>query len=119
MMVRVMTWLPNARRWMQTMHKAPAEDVLRMAAALLALAVLATLAVIPTPVLARGPVLCTWRILFGVQCPTCGMTRAFSSVLHGQFHAAFQYNKLVTVVFPFTCAVLLRELFRLRRLFAH
>ena len=111
-----MAWTRSGRRWIENIRRASQEDALRLAAAFLGLAALVALAIIPTPVLERGPVICLWRNLFGIQCPTCGMTRAFSSVLHGHFRAAFQYNKLVTIIFPFTCAVLLRELVRLRRL---
>jgi hypothetical protein len=100
------------RQWAQ---KICTEEAMRIAAALLVLAAMAALAVIPTRVVEHGPVICMWRNLLGIQCPFCGMTRAFSSVLHGQFRAAFQYNRLVTVVFPFTCAMLVRELLRLRR----
>jgi len=108
----------SARRWLRVMRNAPQDEVWRVATVLAASAALVALAIIPTPVLERGPVICVWRNLFGIQCPTCGMTRAFSSVLHGQFRAAVQYNKLVVLVFPFTCALLFRELARLRRLLA-
>jgi hypothetical protein len=55
---------------------------------------------IPTAWLERGPSLCLIRRIFGVRCPGCGMTRAFSCIVHGKFKQAFQYNKLVVVVFP-------------------
>jgi len=54
--------------------------------------------------------ICLIRTLFGVPCPGCGMTRAISCVFHGHFKRAFQYNKLVVVVFPLLCYCWLRAL---------
>jgi hypothetical protein len=84
-------------------------------AVLLGVAALLALAIIPTGILEKGPVLCVWRNLFGIHCPTCGMTRAFSSLLHGKLVSAFEYNKLVVVVFPIYCAILCREAARWRK----
>ncbi|HEX7715187.1 MAG TPA: DUF2752 domain-containing protein [Bacillota bacterium] len=58
------------------------------------------LMVIPTATLETGPVLCLFRILWGIRCPGCGMTRALSCVLHAHFSQAFYYNSLVVLVFP-------------------
>lgn len=85
---------------------------LRVSGVLLGAAVLLALAIIPTEMLVRGPSLCVWKNLLGIQCPTCGMTRAFSSILHGRFIQAIQFNKLVVVVFPMFCALLFREAVR-------
>lgn len=73
---------------------------------LLPLALIAT----PTAWLERGPSLCLIRRVFGVRCPGCGMTRAFSSVVHGKFKQAYQYNKLVVIVFPLLCYVWAKSL---------
>lgn len=35
-----------------------------------------------------GPA-CTWVMLFGYPCPTCGMTTAFAHTVRGQFLSAF------------------------------
>ena len=37
---------------------------------------------------------CPLRLLFGVPCPLCGITRALYSVLHGDVAAAFYYHPL-------------------------
>lgn len=42
----------------------------------------------------RGPVLCVSRLLVGVPCGGCGLTRAFVSLAHGQWRAALDYNLL-------------------------
>jgi hypothetical protein len=92
----------------------------RAGGVLFGLAALLALAIIPTEILARGPIICVWRNLFGIECPTCGMTRAFSSILHGRLVQAFGYNKLVIVVFPTFCAFLFREaVWLVRRLYAN
>lgn len=55
---------------------------------------------IPTAWLEKHPPPCFSRLLFGVRCPGCGMSRAMSCAIHGNFKKAFQYNKLVVVVLP-------------------
>jgi hypothetical protein len=39
-----------------------------------------------------GPVLCLFRGITGLPCPSCGMTRAFVSLGHGDLHSAVQSN---------------------------
>ncbi len=39
--------------------------------------------------------------LVGLQCPGCGVTRAFSLVMHGRFAEAFGMNQIFTLIlFP-------------------
>ena len=68
------------------------------------------LAVIPVDFLDSLPNVCIYKGLFGVRCLGCGMTHAFCSVLHGHIAAAFQYNHLVTVAFPFFAVAATRNL---------
>ena len=35
---------------------------------------------------------CVYRHFLGIQCPGCGMTRAWTAILHLDFAAAFGYN---------------------------
>lgn len=46
--------------------------------------------------------LCLIKNIFGVECPGCGMTRAFLSILHLDFEAAIAYNWKCVFVFPLT-----------------
>lgn len=46
--------------------------------------------------------ICVFKNIFGVECWNCGMTRAFLSILHLDFYAAFSYNKNVIIIFPLT-----------------
>lgn len=36
---------------------------------------------------------CPTKRFFGVECPTCGMTRAFASLSRGQWGDAMRYNR--------------------------
>ena len=66
--------------------------------------------VVPTSWFEGRRSICLIRNVFGVKCPGCGMTRAISCVFHGNFKKAFEYNKLVVVVFPLLCYVWVRSL---------
>lgn len=46
---------------------------------------------------------CPFYKLTGHFCPGCGMTRAISALLRGEFHLAWQYNMLVYLL-PFVLA---------------
>ena len=35
---------------------------------------------------------CSFRVLFGIPCPTCGMTTAWACLMHGEFIRALQAN---------------------------
>ncbi|MFW5966275.1 MAG: DUF2752 domain-containing protein [Persicimonas sp.] len=70
-----------------------------------ALAGIAVLAFVSTETLEGLPSVCVSRWLFDVKCHGCGMTRAFSSLLEGDFAAAARYNWKVFVVVPLFLAV--------------
>jgi len=46
--------------------------------------------------------LCIFKAIFGIECPGCGMTRAFLSILHFDFNMAIAYNWKCVFVFPLT-----------------
>lgn len=46
------------------------------------------------------PSLCPWRAI-GAHCPGCGMTRAFSCLITGDYLLALHYNPLILVVAPY------------------
>lgn len=41
-----------------------------------------------------GPVLCPFRLLTGIPCPTCGMTRSWVHTAHGQWAEAVSQHPL-------------------------
>ena len=51
--------------------------------------------------------LCLFKRFMGSECWNCGMTRAFLSILHFDFEAAYQYNSRVIIVFPLTIGIYL------------
>jgi hypothetical protein len=71
-----------------------------------------------------GPVLCPTRLLFGVPCPGCGLTRAFSCLWTGDVGAAVRLHPFAPALFaalvlgaawPFVCGRLERFLPPLRQ----
>jgi hypothetical protein len=69
---------------------------------------------IPTEFVERGS-LCIIYHLTGHTCPMCGMTRAFSNVFHLNFARAYEFNPLVTAVFPICVYVFVDEFVALLR----
>ena len=67
-------------------------------------------ALVPPTALDRFPTPCLFRNLAGWECPGCGMTRAVLSLLRGDLAAALHYNRMVVLVFPLLCCLLLAEL---------
>ena len=65
------------------------------AATLVALGV----AVAATPGYERGPVICPFRAVTGLPCPTCGLIRAAGHILRGELAAAYKTN-------PFSAAAM-------------
>jgi hypothetical protein len=39
-----------------------------------------------------GPVLCPFRLLTGLPCPGCGLTRSFCAMAHGNWHSAMGFH---------------------------
>ncbi len=48
---------------------------------------------------------CTLRLLFGIPCPTCGMTTSFASLMRAEFSQAFRANP-AGLLLGLACAVL-------------
>lgn len=60
------------------------------------------------------PVTCIFKQVTGISCPSCGMTRAFYSILKLDFLGAFQYNILSIPLFVFIISsfiILMYEIF--------
>ena len=83
-----------------------------MRAAFLGGALLA-LALVPTRFLEAMPSVCVFKNLFGVRCLGCGMTRALSALLHAHLATALAYNRLVVIVLPILCGIVLWDVSRL------
>ena len=48
----------------------------------------------------EGESICISKLLAGMECYGCGMTRAIMHLIHLDFEEAYQYNKLSFIVFP-------------------
>ena len=64
----------------------------------------AGLAVIPIKNGLHSPRLCLFHLFFGIDCPFCGLTRGFSSIAHGNFRDAIEFNRMSLAVFVFFIA---------------
>lgn len=66
------------------------------------------------------PILCPFRVLTGVPCPTCGATRALFAFAQGDLVASLRLNPLVggglLLALPYLAYATLVSVFRLPRL---
>jgi len=58
------------------------------------------LLLLPANFFDEGQSLCLSKLLAGIECYGCGMTRAIMHLIHLDFSAAYQFNKLAFVTFP-------------------
>ena len=65
----------------------------------------------------NGLTLCLIKNLFGSECYGCGITRSIFSILYLDFGSAYEYNKLVFLVFPILVYLWIRLIvFRVKEL---
>jgi hypothetical protein len=53
----------------------------------------------------NGPIFCPFRLIFGIPCPMCGITRSIGALSRGQFDKSLHFNPLGILVA--LCALLL------------
>ncbi|MBN2192248.1 MAG: DUF2752 domain-containing protein [Polyangiaceae bacterium] len=58
---------------------------------------------------------CLMKVVFGIECPTCGMTRAFMALSHGEFARGFGYNHLSPIVYLVFWGLALHASYQLAR----
>jgi hypothetical protein len=56
---------------------------------------------------------CWWHYLFGLNCPSCGLTRSFRALVHGRVADAFRYNWMGPPLFVWTVLAWADRMFRL------
>jgi hypothetical protein len=55
---------------------------------------------LPASFFDKGQSLCLSVLLLDKECVACGLTRAVQHLVHFEFEAAWQFNKLVVIIFP-------------------
>lgn len=58
---------------------------------------------------------CPIKLIFGIDCPTCGMTRAFIALLRLDIPSAFGYHELFPIILVLAVYLLLRTRINLGR----
>jgi hypothetical protein len=58
------------------------------------------LLLLPANFFDKGQSLCLSKLLAGVECYGCGMTRAIMHLIHFDFKGAYEFNKLAFISFP-------------------
>jgi len=61
--------------------------------------------------------LCLSQLLFGVECPACGMTRGIMHLIHLDFENAFAYNMLSFIVLPLMILIWIQWFFKELRIY--
>lgn len=64
------------------------------------LALVSALGALGGAVLASGLPLCPTASLFGIPCPSCGLTRASIALLRGDLHGAMHFHPLAPLLLP-------------------
>jgi len=93
--------------------------------------ILLVLWVIPASFISKGPSICIFKnfilpfifhgncpvggFFAGCNCPACGLTRALSNIMHGDFAAAWAYNKISFIVFFIMLALIISNLAKLMK----
>ena len=72
----------------------------------LAAAAVVASAVLPPDLVRNGPSLCTFRAITGRPCPSCGLTRSWNAMGHGQLRAAARFHLLGPVTFVGALAII-------------
>lgn len=70
-----------------------------------------TLLILPAGYFDQGQSVCLSVLLFDMQCYACGMTRAVQHLIHLDFAAAADYNKLAFIVVPLGVFMVAKEIY--------
>jgi hypothetical protein len=60
-----------------------------------------------------GKSICLSKMLAGVECYACGMTRGIMHLIHLDFSGAWQFNKLSFIVLPMLFPLWLKSLYQI------
>ncbi|MDE9366874.1 DUF2752 domain-containing protein [Luteipulveratus sp. YIM 133132] len=71
-------------------------------------------AVLPPSAVSGGPTICPFRLLTGLPCPACGLTRSWAHAAHGDLSGAFALHPLGPVTLAAAVVAVLLVLLRRR-----
>lgn len=60
-----------------------------------------------------GVEICTFKRVFGLDCFTCGLTRAFMNFFRFNFTKAFNFNPLIVIVMPLFLFIVIDDVYSL------
>jgi len=72
------------------------------------------LLVLPSDFFDKGTSICLSKMLAGMECYACGLTRATMHLIHFQFSEAWSYNKLSFIVVPLLFPLWLKAFYELK-----
>ena len=67
---------------------------------------------LPSTYFDSGHTICLITIATGHECYGCGLTRSIMHLIHFDFMAAWDYNKIGFIVFPIICVLYLEMILR-------
>ncbi len=72
----------------------------------------------PTENIISGSTICIIKRFTGRDCPTCGVTRAFSSIMHFNFSDALKYNPVFTLIIcPIALIIIFQDIYSIIKSF--
>lgn len=72
------------------------------------------LLLLPVDFFDKGNSICLSKMLAGIECYACGMTRATMHFIHFDFQQAWQFNKLSFVVVPMLVPLWIKAFYELK-----
>lgn len=73
------------------------------------------LLVLPANFFDSGQSVCVSVLLFDQECYGCGMTRAIQHMMHFDFSAAYEFNKLSIIVLPLLIFIWIMEVLKIKK----
>ena len=71
------------------------------------------LLLLPVNFFDTGESICLSKVLAGMECYACGMTRAIMHLIHFDFESAWNFNKLSFIVTPMLFPIWLKSVYLL------
>jgi hypothetical protein len=62
---------------------------------------------------------CLWETIFGIHCPSCGLTSAFISLISLDYRKAMESNWIIFFVIPFGIYYLIQDYIRFKKNTTH